>query len=182
MFNTSRLIVDNLDAGEEYNNIVKVFHISLLYFIPKNVNGIFYHGQTIVNEIETQEKLSINMKIADGSQLYKAENILPEYFFIFIPAFNDRIEKEIDDWLYVMKNSEVPKVFYSKYMEKVAKKLSILKMTEEERIAYNAFVKERRDHEDSHFFAREEGREEGILEEKISIAKNMLNEGDSLER
>ena len=41
LFNTSRLIVDNLESGKNYNNIIKVFHISLLYFIPQNVNGIF---------------------------------------------------------------------------------------------------------------------------------------------
>ena len=130
------------------------------------------------------------MKMKGGDKIYKAENILPEYFFIFIPAFGGRIKNEIDDWLYVMKNSKMPSIFYSKYMEKVARKLSILKMTEEERIEYNAFVKSRRDHDDSHFFARAEGKEEGLKEGrkegiekgrkegmekgKIEMAKNML--------
>ena len=178
--------MDNLASGKNYNNIIKVFHISLLYFIPQNVNGIFYHGKTIINEIETNEKLSIDMKIKGGDKIYKAENILPEYFFIFIPAFSGRIKNEIDDWLYVMKNSKMPSIFYSKYMEKVARKLSILKMTESERIEYNAFVKSRRDHDDSHFFARAEGKEEGLKEGiekgikegiekgKMEMAKNML--------
>jgi len=31
-FNTSRLIVDNLAQREDYTQIIKVFHISLLYF------------------------------------------------------------------------------------------------------------------------------------------------------
>ena len=31
-FNTSRLIVDNLAQREDYTQIIKIFHISLLYF------------------------------------------------------------------------------------------------------------------------------------------------------
>ena len=49
-FNTSRLIVDNLAQREDYTQIIKIFHISLLYFPIGNGNGAIYHGKTIIHE------------------------------------------------------------------------------------------------------------------------------------
>ena len=51
LFNTSS---DNLVQREDYTEIVKVFHISLLYFsIGSGVRAI-YHGKTIIHEIESR--------------------------------------------------------------------------------------------------------------------------------
>ena len=74
---------------------MKVFHISLLYF-PIGGNGAIYHGKTIIHEIETNEKLSVHIKNQETGEVFDATNILPEYFYISIPLFNDRLEKEID--------------------------------------------------------------------------------------
>jgi hypothetical protein len=140
-FNTSRLIVDNLGQGQDYAEILKVFHISLLYFPIGNNQGVIYHGKTIIHELETQEKLSVHIKDPKTKQFYDATDILPEYFYISVPLFNGRLEREIDEWLYVMKYDDVPRPFHSKYMEQVAEKLSILKMTPQERAGYYHYLK-----------------------------------------
>ena len=140
-FNTSRLIVDNLAQREDYTQIIKIFHISLLYFPIGNGNGAIYHGKTIIHEIETNEKLSVHIKNQETGEVFDATDILPEYFYISVPLFNDRLEKEIDDWLHVMKYDEVPKNYHSPYMVQVAEKLSILKMTPEERANYSYYQK-----------------------------------------
>jgi len=44
-FNTSRLIVDNLSPGSDFSDIIKVIHISILYF-PVGEEPI-HHGETI---------------------------------------------------------------------------------------------------------------------------------------
>lgn len=105
-FNSSRLIVDNLAQREDYTQIVKIFHISLLYF-PVG-KGTVYHGKTIIHEIETKERLTVHIKNKETAEIFDATDILPEYFIISVPQFNDRLEKEIDDWLYVMKHESVP--------------------------------------------------------------------------
>ena len=139
-FNTSRLIVDNLAERIDFTEIVKVFHISILYF-PIG-HGAVYHGQTIIKDIESQERLTVHIKNPDTGVTVDATGILPEYFFISIPMFNDRLEKEIDDWLYVMKHDMIPKTFQSPYMQRVADKLSLLKMTPEERDSYYSYMKQ----------------------------------------
>lgn len=166
-FNTSRLIIDHLAQDVDYDEIIKVFHISLLYF-PIG-NGIIYHGKTIVNEVETKEPLSLQLKNPTTGESFNTVDILPEYFFISIPQFNDRLEKEIDDWLYVMKHDNVPPTaFHSPCMQKVAEKLNILKMTPAERDNYYQYRKKLCDERNELQAAEEIGIAKG---EAIGIAK-----------
>jgi len=182
-FNTSRLIVDNLAQREDYTQIVKVFHISLLYF-PIG-NGPIYHGKTIIHEIETNQKLTVHIKNQETDEEFDATGILPEYFFISVPLFNDRVEKEIDDWLYVMKHDDVPAELHSPYMKQVAEKLSILKMTPEERANYSYYQQKLYNDRDELQAAEsrgiEKGREEGKKAEKIEIAKLMISKNKPIE-
>ena len=188
LFNTSRLIIDNLAQREDYTQILKVFHISLLYF-PIGSSGAIYHGKTIIHEIETNERLAVSIKNQQG-EVVDATDILPEYFYISVPLFNDRLEKEIDDWLHVMKYDEVPENYHSPYMAQVAEKLSILKMTKEERASYSYYQKQLHTDRDELIAAEvrgeargeargkaeglSQGKTEGKLEEKIAIARNLL--------
>ena len=185
-FNTSRLIVDNLAQREDYTQIVKVFHISLLYFPIGSGSGVIYHGKTIIHEIETQEKLSVHIKNIDTNEFFDATNILPEYFYISVPLFNDRLEKEIDDWLYVMKHDEVPETFHSPYMQQVHEKLNILKMTPAERSNYSYYRKkiynDRDELEAAESRGIEKGRAKGKAEGKAEVALEMLKDNQPDEK
>jgi predicted transposase/invertase (TIGR01784 family) len=171
-FNTSRLIVDNLAQREDYTEIIKIFHISLLYF-PIG-NGVIYHGKTIIHEIETNEKLSVHMKNQETGKEFDATDILPEYFYISVPLFNDRLEREIDEWLHVMKYDEVPKNYHSPYMAQVAEKLNILKMTQEERANYSYYQKKVYNDRDELQAAEARGKAEGMAERDYQIVKRLL--------
>ena len=185
LFNTSRLIVDNLAQREDYTQIIKIFHISLLYFPIGNGSGAIYHGKTIIHEIESNDKLSVHIKNQETNEEFDATDILPEYFYISVPLFNDRLEREIDDWLHVMKYDEVPENYHSPYMAQVAEKLSILKMTPEDRANYSHYQKKLYNDRDELQAAeiRGEARGEARGEEKkaIEMAKKMLAKGKSLD-
>jgi predicted transposase/invertase (TIGR01784 family) len=165
-FNTSRLIVDNLAQRLDYTQIVKVFHISLLYFpIGQGAAGragTIYHGKTIIHEIDTNERLSVHLKNHETNEVFDATDILPEYFFISVPNFNDRLIEEIDDWLYVMKHDNVPETFHSPYMSQVADKLSILKMSKDERADYTYYMKKLYNDRDELQAAESRGMEKGM--------------------
>lgn len=91
-------------------------------------------------------------------------------FFISVPLFDGIIKGELDEWLYFAKHSEVKDNFKSPYMKKVAERLSVLKMTPEERQHYQNYVNESLKERDYIVAARTEGR----AEEKIAMAKKML--------
>jgi predicted transposase/invertase (TIGR01784 family) len=175
LFHTSRLIVDNIAQRADYTEISKVFHISLLYF---NVgNGAIHHGKTVIQDIETKEKLQLHFTNQKTGEIFDATDIIPKYFFISVPLFNDRLEKDIDDWLYVMKHEQVPAHNHSP-------KLSALKMTPAERVSYISYQKQLYSDRDELIAAEQRGIEKGMQkaiekgreEEKISIAKAMLDQ------
>lgn len=174
-FNTSRLIVDNLSQGIDYSHIVKIFHISLLYF-PVG-EGAVYHGKTILKEVETNEILTLHLKDPATNKTFDAVDILPEYFVISVPLFNDRLEKEIDDWLYVLKHDNVPTTCHSPYMKKVAEKLNILKMTPLERNRYYQYMKKIYDERDSLQAAIQMGESKG----EANAIRKMLHAGLPIE-
>jgi predicted transposase/invertase (TIGR01784 family) len=176
-FNTSRLLVDTLGEGQDYGQILKIFHISLLYFPIGEGSGVAYHGKTLIREVTTGEKLTLHITDPATNQVYDATGVLPEYFYISIPSFNDRLEKELDEWLYVMKHDEVHKNSRSKYMKKIAKKLSVLKMTDEERVDYYSYLKKVYTDRDQLLAYTDEGRKEGREEIRKEIAKKMLAAG-----
>ena len=177
-FNTSRLIVDQISAGIDYTEIKKVFHISLLYF---NIgDGPIYHGKTIVREVETKEKLSIHIE-DKNKKVVDATEIFPEYIFISIPQFDDKVKREIDEWLYVMKYEEVKEEFKSPYMREVASRLDILKMTTDARNEYYKYMKDVTTYKDTLKTAEEKGIEKGIKKGIEKVAKNLLDQGLDIE-
>jgi len=175
-FNTSRLIVDNLAQREDYTQIIKIFHISLLYFPIGNGKGSVYHGKNIIYEVETNEKLSVHIKNKETKEVFDAINILPEYFFISVPLFNDRLEREIDEWLHVMKYDKIPAHYHSPYMKQVAEKLNILQMTKAERENYSYYQKQVYKDRDALEAAEARGIEKGEAKgREEGIKKTVIN-------
>lgn len=188
-FNTSRLIVDSIYASQDYASIKKVFHINLIYFAYAGMKSPLYHGQTIFREIDREHPIDLHLADTDG-KVVDIHNVFPEYFVISVPLFDDIIKKEMDEWLYFAKHNEVRDDFKSPYMKKVAERLSILKMTTKERIAYNRYVNESLKQRDYIVSAEqkgiekgiEKGREEGEEKKAIAMAKEMLINNEPIEK
>ena len=188
VFNTSRLIVDNLGANQDYLQIKKVFHINLLYFPFENTKAPLHHGKVIFHEIDNKHPIDIHL-IDRGMQMFDAHNIFPEYFLISIPLFDDVIKAEIDEWLYLMKHSEVKDDFKSPYMKKAAERLSILKMSNQEREVYDTYVMDSMKGRDYLISAEAKGKAEGISigeargekKKAVEIARVMLAKNKSVE-
>jgi predicted transposase/invertase (TIGR01784 family) len=175
IFNTSRLIIDHLGANQDYLKIKKVFHINLLYFSFENTKSPLHHGKVIFHEIDNKHPIDIHL-VDRGMHVFDVHNIFPEYFIISIPLFDDVIKAEIDEWLYLMKHSEVKEDFKSPYMKKVAERLSILTMTNQERETYDSYIMDSMKGRDYLISAEAKGRAEGRTEEKTEIALNLLRQ------
>jgi predicted transposase YdaD len=94
--------------------------------------------------------------------------------------FDDVINSEIDEWLYVMKHSEIRQGFKSPYMKKVAERLSVIKMSSEERNEYIYYQKQSVHSQDILSAAEAKGEARGKLEGKAegraeAIEKTAIN-------
>lgn len=182
-FNTCRLVVDSIREGQEYSEIEKIFHISLLYFPFIGTSAPLHHGKVIFHEVEQDKTQQLELSSAHQKhqQIY---DVFPEYFVISVPAFNDVISQELDEWLYMMKHSAVREDFKSPYMKKVAQRLNMLKMTDIERVKYDRYMNRSRKERDYLVTATRIGLEEG---EEIGLQKGLrkgkamgLEEGKAL--
>lgn len=181
VFNTSRLIVDQVGASQNYLQIKKVFHINLLYFPFRDSKSPLHHGKVIFHEIDHTHPVDVHL-FDRRMRIYDAHNVFPEYFIVSIPLFDDVIKEEIHEWLYLMKYADIKEDFKSPYMQKVAKRLNMETMTPEERTVYNTYLMESLKKRDYIFSAEakgieigmEQGIEHGIEKEKINTATNML--------
>ncbi|TDG95401.1 Rpn family recombination-promoting nuclease/putative transposase [Cardinium endosymbiont of Culicoides punctatus] len=187
-FNSSRLVVDSIFGSQDYTNIKKVFHISLLYFTTEEIKKPLYHGKTIIHEMDKDHPIDMRI-VNQGFVIYEHHNVFPEYFFISIPSFNDVIKSEIDEWLYVMKHSDVREDFKSPYMNKVSDRLRILKMNKEDRDTYYHYIKKAIQADDTLSAAKIEGEKIGLEKgeqigrekERKEVARLLLQSGVSME-
>ncbi|ONI46625.1 hypothetical protein AN642_02885 [Epulopiscium sp. SCG-B10WGA-EpuloA2] len=188
IWETSKTIVDNLNVGEPYGNIDKVISINILYFNLGRGKGYIYRGKTIIEDLSDQynEKIKKNVSIND---LKLTRDVFPEYYFIMIDRFHNIINGDLDEWIYLFKNSEIDEKFKAKHIDKVQEKLSILKMSPKEKQKYDIHIKEKKIAKsviksaiaEGEAKGKAKGRSEGKAETIIEIAKSLIAQNIDIE-
>lgn len=120
--------------------------------------------------------------------------------FIEMPRFakeESELSTELDKWLYLLKNlsklDNIPAVLEEPVYNKVFRAAEVGNLNQDEKMAWDAYLKVKWDNENSMDYAkkeamregREEGREEGMKEgrkeSKLQIARNMKAKGFDIE-
>lgn len=194
LYGASKLIVENLNLGDGYERVKKVISISVLYFLlGEGENDYVFYGTTDFHGLHSHAPLTLKRRKKPhvvGRELVTAKDIFPEYYLIEVEKFRDVIQSDLDEWIYLLKHSEVKQEFKSKNIQAAAEKLKLLKMPPERRKAYERYLLNRMDEREAIETAREDGMEKGLkqgmeqgmeqgLEQglekgKIDIAKTML--------
>ncbi len=180
LYGTSKNIVENISLGEKYENIVKVISINILYFELGKGEDSVYHGKTEFIGLQTNTKLNENSQImlATYEPYHEYDpKVFPEYYIIMPNRFTGETKNKFDEWLYLLKNSEIASTATSIVMNRIDEQLNVLKMTKEERKTYERFVENQVIHDTQMETAeakgrkegRKEGRKQGILEVAISL-------------
>ncbi|OON90223.1 MAG: hypothetical protein ATN34_04065 [Epulopiscium sp. Nele67-Bin002] len=139
LYGTSKNIVENISIGEKYENIVKVISINIVYFELGLGYDSVYHGKMEFTGLKTNTRLneSNQMAIATYAQNTSYDPaIFPEYYIILPNRFTGEVKGKFDEWLYLLKNSEIVNNAQSKIMARVDEALNILQMTDVERRVY----------------------------------------------
>jgi predicted transposase/invertase (TIGR01784 family) len=183
LWGTSKVIVESLELGGGYSDVVKVISISILYHTmrldEKENTDFIYYGVNEMIGLHTKKPLILHSKTVKGeeSQTITSRSIFPEYYMIYVEKFEDMIHEALDEWVYFFKHGTIREDFKSPGILLAAKKLDYLAMGEKERRAYDdymAYLAEERDIIDT---AKEEGEEKKAIE----IAMKMLRRRVKLE-
>ena len=181
-YGTAKTIVENLKLGESYDNVKKVYSVSLLYFdAVEGGDDYIYHGKTEFTGLHTHASVTLKRSLVGERVRIGETDIFPEYYLIPLKCFTDEIRDDLDQWLYAFKNNEVPDEFTAPGIVALKEKLDYLKMDEGERRRFDRHVDYARSEWGIIDHARREGREEGREEERERLVRALHGNGVAME-
>jgi predicted transposase/invertase (TIGR01784 family) len=171
LFETSKCIAEHLDKGQRYENVSKVISVSILYFDFCKGNDYIYHGTTHFIGLHNHSELQLNDAQKKLFSSEKVADIFPEHYIINIKNFNDIATDTLDEWIYFLKNEEINDNFKAKGLTEAKETLDVLKLCDEDKVAYDRHQKEIRhqasSYQSTYILGRVEGKEE--------VAINLIN-------
>jgi predicted transposase/invertase (TIGR01784 family) len=138
LFGVSKLMVDYMDKGMEYDKIKKVISVNIVYFDLGHGDDYIYHGTTNFLGVHKNDILSLSAQEKIVFQAEQVQQIYPEYFIIKVNKFNEVAKNTLDEWVNFLKNEEVKDGTKAKGLAEAKEKLDILKLSKEEMREYES--------------------------------------------
>ena len=185
LYGVAKAIAEHIDLGGIYENVKKVYSISILYFDIGQGNDYLYHGQNTFLGVHTGDCLKVTTK-EQGAIIRKLPaEIFPEYFLIRVNEFNKVAVTPLEEWIEYLKTGTIRPDTTTPGLEEARQKLIYYNMNKADKLAYDRHLDALMIQNDVLSTAklegleegRVEGREEGIMvgrqEEKIATARNL---------
>ena len=201
LYGVSKAITEHINLGDKYDQVKKVYSISILYFDLGQGADYLYHGYTQFIGVHTHDNLKISTRDRKIIEMQAPEKIFPEYYLIRVNQFNEVAKTPLEEWLDYLKNGHIKDNTTAPGLQEAKQKLQVMRMNKAERLAYDRHIdnimvqndvldtakmegmEEGRaegraeGREEGRKEGRKEGRAEGRAEEKRSLAKAMKAEG-----
>lgn len=185
LYGTAKAITEHISLGDTYQQVKKVYSISILYFDLGKGNDYLYHGQNQFIGVHTNDKLLITAK-EEGAIVQKLpEEVFPEYYLIRVNEFNQVAKTPLEEWIQYLKTGDISPDTTAPGLLEAREKLCYHDMSQAERHEYDEHINAIMIQNDVLSTAklegleegREEGRAEGRAEERLQNAKAMKQEG-----
>jgi predicted transposase/invertase (TIGR01784 family) len=178
LYASSKAIVEHLQESDAYLDIVKVISVNILFFNLGSGKDYIYHGTTHFKGLHTQDELHLSPKQRKLFHKDAVSAIFPEYYLLKLNQFDDVAKDTLDEWVYFLKNGEIKTTFQAKGLRKASEVLDKMKLSDEERAAYDQYVEDLHYQASMYFCSFEDGR----FEEKKQLIKTMLAEDEPLDK
>ena len=198
LYATSRAVVEQMREGAPYAEVTKVISINILYFDLGHGEDYVYVGRTHFHGLHKADELALSPQ-QQGLFPNKAYpwQLYPEYYLIKVNQFDDVARDSLDEWIYFLKNEEIKDEFSARGLKEAKSKLDVMKLPEEERIAYQRYLDdlsyqasmvqssygigliegEKKGEERGRDEGRKEGRKEGEQTKALEIARALKAQG-----
>ena len=177
LFYWSRLYSRQIKAGTDYEKLERTIVVLITDFEIKGLEEAEYHSKWKIMESENNKRIILTEKL--------------EIDILELPKIKGKEENKdkVLDWLYFLENPKsgrvTKKMEENKELKEAVEKLDILSADEKmQRIAElreKAILDEKAIYAKGIDDGRTQGIEQGIEQEKINVAKNMLKEKISIE-
>ena len=167
LYGSAKVITEHLEKGAAYTEVSKVISVNILHFDLGKGDDYIYHGTTRFIGLHNQTELQLSEEQKNLYRAQKIADLYPEYYLIELKNFDDIARDTLDEWIYFLKNEEIKNEFSAKGLQEAKETLDVLKMSPEERLAYERHEEqlhyEASMYESTYVLGKMEGREEGIL-------------------
>lgn len=168
-------------AKHIYQEVNKVYLVSILYFDLGKGNDYLYHGQNRFIGVHTNDELLITAK-EEGAIIQKLpQEVFPEYYLIRVNEFNQVAKTPLEEWVKYLKTGIIDPDTTAPGLPEAREKLRYYDMSPEERHEYDEHVNAIMIQNDVLNTAKLEGHAEGRAEGKLEDARNLKQLGVSID-
>jgi predicted transposase/invertase (TIGR01784 family) len=140
LFGVSKSIAEHMKESHAYAQVKKVISITIAYFDLGQGDDYVYHGTTQFKGLHGGEILGLSPKQQQAYNQAKVYEIFPEYWIIKTGKFRNKIKDTLDEWVYFLKHAKIKDSFRAKGIQEANEKLDSMKLSDEERKKYNAYL------------------------------------------
>jgi predicted transposase/invertase (TIGR01784 family) len=145
IFDVSKAIVEQIPKGGRFD-IRKVYMVGIAYFnVGAKRDYLFRAKVSGFKGVHSNEVIPFSQTYGLTPPDNPKKDIHPEYYLILPNKFDEQIQSRFDEWVYTLKTSVVKAKFKAAGLKEAGVKLDRLKMTPEERRAYDRFIRDRTD-------------------------------------
>lgn len=177
LYGMCKAITEHINIGQKYDQVKKVYSISILYCDYGQGDDYVYHGETRFKGIHTGTDLMVTLKEDGVIVPHLPREVFPEYYLVRVNVYDKIPETPLDEWMTYLKTGKVKEDTRTPGLQEVKKKLQYLSMSPKERREYDAHIDTIMVQNDVLDTAREEGLAEGLEEGKKIGRAEGLEEG-----
>ena len=168
LYGVAKAITEHIQLGNKYDQVKKVYSISILYFDLGKGEDYVYHGQTRFVGLTKNDELQVTAKEKDFIRMKAPEEVFPEYYLIRVNAFDKLAENHLEEWLRYLKDGIIADDTTAPGLQEAKRKLEYMAMSKAEKLAYdehlNAVMIQNDVISTNRMEAHAEGRAEGLAE------------------
>ena len=165
-----------------------MYSINILYFDIGEGEDYVYHGRMDFIGIHHNDKLSLGWAQKKKFTKDYPSDIFPEVYLIKVNNFDDIAKTPLDEWIYFLKNTDLPKEYSAKGLNQLNEKLNYDKMDATTKQQYDEYLTNVRISNSALETAslkgkhegRKEGRKEGRQEERENLIIKMFDLGQKI--
>ena len=192
LFGSFTAINDQIESGQDYEVIKKVYSVNILYFNFGSGDDYAFHGVTtfrgMTNEnavLEFNNKNEREYMDSERRRITSPDEVFPEYYLLIVDRFNEVARTPIEEWMAYLKDGAIREDTTVPGLQEARRKLEYMSMTDEERREYRDYMVSVHAAKDAIETAKADGRAEGRAEgeqaKAIDTARSMNADGMTVE-
>jgi predicted transposase/invertase (TIGR01784 family) len=140
LYGVSKTITEYISQGESYENIKKVYSISIIYFNIGQGDDYVYHGKTEFKGIHTHDILKLSIRHQQQFIFKDAGKLFPEYYILRVDEFDEKAVTPLDEWILFLKTGKISNSAKANGLPEAREKLRIDQLSDKEKRSYDAHM------------------------------------------